>query len=264
MKLKEFKKWLEENGYRTNTINSRLSNIKTIEDSYGDLDALMLKDGCRSIINELNYTTDDEYFNRAPRHKILINGNIRNGAATYKQALKLYQQFYEYNLNNKTIYNTEFEKEANIIFDKISNFEHSLLKKKKLTRQEIGIIQSDLLKYLSDKLPHIHWEEEKIYDEINKIRDRVDIIGNIDENHCIIVELDPPRADSISKKFVSRVALYSEMNLIYVTACYPNNNVENIKECNKYFNYCDSIIRGLRDTNLEKYYKGIYLGKKVL
>lgn len=117
MKLKEFKKWLEENGYRTNTINSRLSNIKTIEDSYGDLDALMLKDGCRSIINELNYTTDDEYFNRAPRHKILINGNIRNGSATYKQALKLYQQFYEYSLNNKTIYNTEFEKEANIIFD---------------------------------------------------------------------------------------------------------------------------------------------------
>ncbi len=123
----------------------------------------------------------------------------------------------------------------------------------------VKILQSDLLKYLSDKFLHIQWEEEKVYDEINKIRDRVDIIGNIDENHCVILELDPPRADSVSKKFVSRVALYMEKNLIYITVCYPNNKVENIKECNKYFNYCDSIMRDLRDTNLEKYYKGIYL-----
>lgn len=259
MKSEEFRKWLEENGYGNNTISSRLSNVKAIEDAYGDLDALMLKDGCRSIIDELNYTTDDEMLNRAPRHKIIINGNIRNGSATYKQALKLYQQFYEHSSNNRTVYSTEFEKTANMIFDEISNFKHSLLKKTILAQQMVKILQNDLLKYLSDKFPHIQWEEEKVYDEINKIRDRVDIIGNIDENHCVILELDPPRADSVSKKFVSRVALYMEKNLIYITVCYPNNKVENIKECNKYFNYCDSIMRGLRDTNLEKYYKGIYL-----
>lgn len=99
MKSEEFRKWLEENGYGAHTISSRLSNVKAIEDAYGDLDALMIKDGCHSIIDELNYTTDDEMLKRDPRHKIFINGNIRNGSATYKQALKLYQQFYEESSN---------------------------------------------------------------------------------------------------------------------------------------------------------------------
>lgn len=261
MKLEEFKEWLEDNSYSAKTICSRVSNIKTIEFFYGDLDAWMVKNGCQSIIDELNYTTDDEYYERIPRHKIPIDGNVRKGSATYKQALKLYQQFYKHKFKDKLVYNTDFEKEANVVFEEIANFTHELLRKKKLTRQEVGVIQCSLLEYLSEKMPHVYWEKERVYDETKKIKDRVDIIGNIDESHCIIVELDPPRADSVSKKFVSRVALYSEVNLIYITACYPNNKVEKIKECDKYFNYCDSIMRGLRDTGFEKYYKGIYLGK---
>lgn len=261
MKTKEFKKWLEDNGYGTNTISSRLSNVRTIEDAYGDLDQQMMKDSCQSIIDELSYSREDEYMNRQPRHKIQINGNIRNGSATYKQALKRYQQFYQETSSSKIVFNSDFEKLAHEIYDKINSFEHKLLNKKHLEIYETPLLQEDLFKSLKQQFPDIKWEIEKVYDEINKINDRIDILGTVDESHCIVIELDPPRADSISKKFVSRLALYSDVNLIYITACYPNEIVEKTKEYKKYFKYCETIMRCLDDTNLEKYYKGILLWK---
>jgi hypothetical protein len=41
----------------------------------------------------LTYTADDERHNRQANHKIPINGNIRNGTATLKQAVRLYVEF---------------------------------------------------------------------------------------------------------------------------------------------------------------------------
>lgn len=257
MKKKEFKIWLEksEKNYESTTISSRLSNIQTIEDIYGDIDRLMSKNKYPSILEEFNYSSEDEREQRPPCHKIPIDGNIREGSATYKQALKLYQQFYqEYNSS------TAFKRESWKLEAKMKDFKSHLLKKKSLKQEEIKNLQEVLLTYLKESFPNINWKSEEKCNH-NKIKDRIDICGYINDTHYIVIELDPLRADSISKKFISRNALYIDKNLIYISACYPNkNNVKNTNECNKYFSYCNTITEKLFKSSLEKYYINVKLG----
>lgn len=258
MKEREFRQWLEDTGKGPKTINSRISNLSKIEQFYGDLDILMVKDLGRSVIDELNYTIDDEFYNRSQRHKIPIDGNIRNGSATYKSALVLYQKFYKETNREQKIYSSDFEKEADNITDIINKFNHKLIRKSSLNRSEIKELQSCFCKYLSENIPHIKWDDEVVYHKT--IKDRIDILGTKRDDYYVIIELDPPRADSVSKKFVSRNYLFMDSNVIYITLCYPNNR-HSINECKKYFMYCDIIMRNLGNTNFEKYYKGIILKK---
>lgn len=94
MKLEEFKAWMINFcDFNHTTINNRLSNCKKVESCYGDLEENFRKDKCRKIINDLTYSVKDERDNTPPRHNIPINGNIRNGSATLKQAVNLYIEF---------------------------------------------------------------------------------------------------------------------------------------------------------------------------
>jgi hypothetical protein len=90
---KEFKDWLSNKYNSEGTINARLANCLTVCEYEGDLDEHFPKDSCETIISNLTYSTDDERHKRKPRHNIPINGNIRNGTATLKQAVKLYIEF---------------------------------------------------------------------------------------------------------------------------------------------------------------------------
>jgi hypothetical protein len=90
---KEFKNWLSNKYDSEGTIYLRIKNCKTVFKYEGDLDDYYEKDFCKTIISNLTYSTDDERHNRQPRHKIPMNGNIRKGTATYKQAVKLYIEF---------------------------------------------------------------------------------------------------------------------------------------------------------------------------
>lgn len=94
MKTEEFINWMKEVcDFNNRTINNRISNCKKVEEYYGDLDDNFKNDECIKIIYELTYTTKDERDNAAQKHTIPINGNIRNGSATYKRAVNLYIDF---------------------------------------------------------------------------------------------------------------------------------------------------------------------------
>jgi hypothetical protein len=94
MKLLEFKNWMiEVCEFNERTISSRISNCRKVEQAYGDLEINYDKDRCEKIISELNYSVEDERQNKPPRHKVKINGNIKNGSATLKQAINLYVVF---------------------------------------------------------------------------------------------------------------------------------------------------------------------------
>lgn len=93
MKREEFREWLIDCGYRPNVVNSRVTNCETVCTYEGDLDDFFDIDRCESLIQRLNYTTDDERNNRPAKHKIPINGNQRTGSATLKQAVNLYVKF---------------------------------------------------------------------------------------------------------------------------------------------------------------------------
>ncbi len=96
MKREEFKEWLLEMNLSTKTANSRLSNCATIEHYYGNLETHFKKDKCRAIIEELEYSADDEREKRSPRHKIPIEGNVRTGSSTLRQAIRRYVEFCEF------------------------------------------------------------------------------------------------------------------------------------------------------------------------
>ncbi|MCC7520624.1 MAG: DUF91 domain-containing protein [Flavobacteriaceae bacterium] len=100
MKLEEFKSWLfKENGNDPKTVQSRISNCKTVENYEGDLEKHFIKDNGLSLLERLNYTSDDQRNELSPKHKIPINGDKRTGSATLKHAVKLYMNFRNSNSN---------------------------------------------------------------------------------------------------------------------------------------------------------------------
>lgn len=106
----DFDRWLRRvyvtrNGGRLNdsTRGSRVANCRTVESYEGDLDEHFEKDGLAELLGRLAYSTGDERECRQARHRIPINGNVRNGSATLKSAVSLYQQFREVIRDNGNI-----------------------------------------------------------------------------------------------------------------------------------------------------------------
>ena len=90
-----FRDWLQRRGLSANTIASRVSNIKTIENSYGDLDQRAALGNLFEVERDIKYSTGDAKQGKPNPSKIPINGNIYNGLATLKSALCLYENFIE-------------------------------------------------------------------------------------------------------------------------------------------------------------------------
>lgn len=68
-----------------------------MENYEGDLDEHFIKDYGLSLSNRLTYSKEDERNNTSTIHNIPINGNLRTGSATLKQAVKLYMTFKDSN-----------------------------------------------------------------------------------------------------------------------------------------------------------------------
>ena len=88
-----FEIWLIGQGYKENTINSRMSNCKRVEKYEGNLNDHYNEDELKGLEEQLSYSKIDERNGKPPRHEVLINGNICKGTATLKQAVKLYSKF---------------------------------------------------------------------------------------------------------------------------------------------------------------------------
>lgn len=89
-----FREYLrDERHLRENTIGSRIANCKRVEQYEGDLDNHFDSDQCSILLERLTYSTDDQNRKRQPKHKIPIDGDVRNGSATLKQAVSLYRDF---------------------------------------------------------------------------------------------------------------------------------------------------------------------------
>lgn len=102
MRQFEFKSWLEGvheispgKHMDSDVIKSRLANCLRVEKFEGDLDRHFAADGGRILIQRLEYGTADEKAGLIAKHDIPIQGNIRQGTATFKAAAKLYLKFAE-------------------------------------------------------------------------------------------------------------------------------------------------------------------------
>ena len=122
-------------------------------------------------------------------------------------------------------------------------------------------LQKSLKSYLETVLKEYKWETE--YTPSDNQRDSFDIFGrNEKTDHCIIIELDPHRADSVAKKFVSRMAIMIDKNITYIAFIYPGTDKMSIPETNKYIVYCQDLTKVLNNNNnnnCKKEFMGYYL-----
>lgn len=111
MKREEFRAWLKDQGFRDGVISSRVSNCNWIEKnvpkvdpSFLGLDEAFDMDGCRSLVNMLEFDGGPHLL--APH---IGNGevNIKNSLSTYRSALKLYIEFRQGIVHDKRTMNDQ-------------------------------------------------------------------------------------------------------------------------------------------------------------
>jgi hypothetical protein len=93
MREAEFRAWLEAQDYEDATIVMQINRVRRIEQSYGDLDALIENGGLEKLQQELAYSKVDERAEKPNPAKFPVNGNVYNNMATYRKTLDYYRQF---------------------------------------------------------------------------------------------------------------------------------------------------------------------------
>ncbi|WP_199559134.1 AAA family ATPase [Nioella nitratireducens] len=89
----EFKAWLEEKGQSAQTVSSRISSAKRVEQYLGDLDEIFSTQTKEKVLEQFAYSTEDEREGRPNPSPVPINGVLRTGLASIRQALELYHSF---------------------------------------------------------------------------------------------------------------------------------------------------------------------------
>ncbi len=94
MRQKEFRTWLcQAKGLKESTAGSRVCNCVTVEKYVGSLDVLFKEEQFSALLSNFSYSKEDQRHNRPPRHAVPIDGDIYNGTATLRSAIRLYQEF---------------------------------------------------------------------------------------------------------------------------------------------------------------------------
>lgn len=88
-----YKNWLREKGYQDNTVTAQLHRVGKVEQFYGGLDEIIAGGGYEALIAELTYSTADERAGRPNPSRIPVEGNIRNGLQSYRNAVSWYRRF---------------------------------------------------------------------------------------------------------------------------------------------------------------------------
>jgi hypothetical protein len=97
MNKESFITWLTEvREFKKSVVQDRVSNCKKVTLYHGDLDQHFKKDKGEALLQLLVYSKADQRENLPAKHGIPINGNQYEGTASYRQAVKRYMDFKEY------------------------------------------------------------------------------------------------------------------------------------------------------------------------
>jgi hypothetical protein len=96
----DFTHWLEQDYRQKNgkqlgvrTRGDARSRCKRIEQYEGDLDGHFVRDEMQELLKLLVYSRQDETNGVQPQHSISINGDVVEGTASLRSAIKLYKAF---------------------------------------------------------------------------------------------------------------------------------------------------------------------------
>src|SRR4051794_25629591 len=94
MREQAFRSWLNKTRQMSaNTCSSRVSNCLRVESFEGDLDAHYCSDRMSSLLKRLECPRAADSTSMASPPTIPIRGNVYNGMATLRAAVKLYLAF---------------------------------------------------------------------------------------------------------------------------------------------------------------------------
>ena len=209
-----FKVWLdEENGSDFRTIQSRISNCRTVENHEGDLEEHFIKDNGKSLLDSLAYSTEDERNQMPTNHKVPINGNLRTGSATLKQAVKLYMTFKESDFKPSENSNKSFDLKQSLE-EEIDNIEvwNNFSYEKDL--------KNSMVSQITELFP-----EYKIFGENNEGVEyliggkRIDILLEKNDGNLLAVEL---KSGIANFKVFGQISMY----LGLLMEKFPNKNIK--------------------------------------
>lgn len=200
MNIEGFKIWLDqENGSDFRTIQSRISNCKIVENYEGDLDEHYAKDNGLSLIEKLSYSTEDQRNNLSAKHKIPINGDIRTGSATLKQAVKLYMTYKDSNFKPSETFSKSFDIKQSLE-EEIENIE---------TWTNFSY-EKDLKKSIVSQINEL-FPEHKIFGENNEGVEyliggkRIDILLEKQNGDLLVIEL---KSGIANYKVFGQISMY--------------------------------------------------------
>ncbi len=181
----EYQKWLVEQEYSPKAIDTRLSNIKTIEKYYGDIEQNITDGKYQEILDTLKYTKEDERKNKPNPSKIKFNGVIITHLAMYKSALKLYQKF---------LTNNGFQSKFLETQDAISNID--FIPNEESQKQRLSL-ERDMQVALRNNISSLEKTLKIIDDGAERAVDSglIDITCE-DDKSLVVVELKAGKADS--------------------------------------------------------------------
>lgn len=92
MQKASFRAWLDQR-HTANSVASRYSCAKRVEEQYGDLDEAYEADGLASILAKLAYSMTDSKANRPNPTQLKITGNPYNSLNSFKTGVRSYKAF---------------------------------------------------------------------------------------------------------------------------------------------------------------------------
>ena len=164
-----FSEWLAERGNQPGSVSSRMSELRRLETTYGDLDELYDRDRFAVVLDDLRYSKDDERRDQPNPSKLDIDGNLYSSLSSLSSALNIYSRFREATSNAWDRY----LKRAKQILD-----DGSLDDKERYKRDELGAAISSArsavlansenwFQLVKNAITHpknnlIHWQGNKI------------------------------------------------------------------------------------------------------
>ena len=88
-----FQLWLQQQNLDSSSVNQQLNRATRVEKHYGNLDRHYTRDRLQSVIDDLQYTPEDEKKRRPNPSKINFDGNIRNNLSLFRYAIEQYRRF---------------------------------------------------------------------------------------------------------------------------------------------------------------------------
>lgn len=90
---KDYRAWLEAEGYGANTVSTQCSNASRIEQAYGDLDEAYANDRIESVLASLKYSSSDARRGAPNPSKVHVSGDLYKSLASFRTAVGLYRRF---------------------------------------------------------------------------------------------------------------------------------------------------------------------------